>query len=150
MGLFVDTDWKYRGLQVVRIENEHIRLDVFPEVGAKIYNFIHKDSNRNLLWHNSRIPPSRVAYGALFDDHWCGGWDELVPNDMPFPAPSGEMLPDHGELRRRSALGKASHSAAWIIPTQIWEQCRSISFGISVAHLKYRPQHAWTSRHGTA
>ena len=88
MGLFVDTDWQYRGLQVVRIENEHIRVDVFPEVGAKIYNFVHKDSNRNLLWHNPRVPPARVAYGALFDDHWSGGWDELVPNDMPFPVPS--------------------------------------------------------------
>ncbi len=89
MGLFVDTDWQYRGLQVVRIENEHIRVDVFPEVGAKIYNFVHKDSNRNLLWHNPRVPPARVAYGAIFDDHWSGGWDELVPNDMPFPARRG-------------------------------------------------------------
>jgi len=98
MSLFVDTNWQYRGLQVVRIENEEIRVDVFPEVGAKIYNFIHKASNRNLLWHNPRVPPARVAYGALFDDHWSGGWDEIVPNDVPVPAPSGEMLPDHGEV----------------------------------------------------
>ena len=95
---FVDTDWQYRGLQVVRIENENIRVDVFPEVGAKIYNFVHKDSNRNLLWHNPRVPPAVVTYGALFDDHWSGGWDELVPNDVPFKTPSGEMLPDHGEV----------------------------------------------------
>ena len=98
MGLFLDTDWQYRGLPVVRIENEHIRIDVFPEVGAKIYNFVHKRSNRNLLWHNPRVPPGRVVYGTLFDDHWCGGWDELVPNDLPFKTPSGEMLPDHGEV----------------------------------------------------
>jgi hypothetical protein len=98
MGAFVERDWQYRGLRVVRIENEHIRLDVFPEVGAKIYNFVHKASNRNLLWHNPRVPPARAAYGLLFDNHWSGGWDELLPNDVPFKTPSGEMLPDHGEV----------------------------------------------------
>jgi hypothetical protein len=98
MRTFVDTDWQYRGLQVVRIENEYIRVDVFPQVGAKVYNFIHKASNRNLLWHNPRVPPAAVTYGTLFDDHWSGGWDELVPNDVPFKMPSGEMLPDHGEV----------------------------------------------------
>jgi hypothetical protein len=98
MGVFIDTNWQYRGLRVVRIENERIRMDVFPEVGAKIYNFIHKASNRNLLWHNPRVVPARVAYGMLFDDHWSGGWDELLPNDVPFKTPSGEMLPDHGEV----------------------------------------------------
>ena len=98
MGPFIDTDWQYRGLQVVRIENENIRLDVLPEVGAKIYNFVHKASNKNLLWHNPRVPPERAVYGSLFDDHWAGGWDELLPNDVPFKIPSGETLPDHGEV----------------------------------------------------
>jgi hypothetical protein len=94
----VDTGWQYRGLQVVRIENEHIRLDVFPEVGAKIYSFVHKASGKNLLWHNPRVQPGRVLYGTLFDDHWSGGWDELLPNDVPFKTPNGETLPDHGEI----------------------------------------------------
>jgi hypothetical protein len=83
---------------VVRIENEYIAVDVFPEVGAKIYNFVHKASDRNLLWHNPRVPLARVTYGALFDDHWAGGWDELLPNDVPFKLSSGDMLPDHGEV----------------------------------------------------
>ncbi len=95
---FIDSDWQYRGLQVVRLENEYIRMDVFPEVGAKIYNFIHKLSDRNLIWHNPQIPPARVSYGALFDNHWAGGWDELLPNDVPVTTPSGDMLPDHGEV----------------------------------------------------
>jgi hypothetical protein len=98
MGSLVDTNWQYRGLQVVRIENEYIRIDVFPEVGAKMYNFVHKASNKNLLWHNPRVPLGVVTYGNLFDDHWSGGWDELIPNDVPFKTLSGEMLPDHGEV----------------------------------------------------
>ena len=94
----VDTDWEYRGLRVVRLENDLISLDVLPELGSKIYNFIHKPSRRNLLWHNSRIPPARQAFGACFDDNWSGGWDELIPNDVPCPEPDGDMLPDHGEF----------------------------------------------------
>jgi hypothetical protein len=94
----VDTQWHYHGLQVVRLENKLICVDVLPELGAKIYNFIHRPSNRNLLWHNPRVPPARQHFGAVFDDVWSGGWDELIPNDLPAPADNGEMLPDHGEV----------------------------------------------------
>src|SRR5512136_2394391 len=46
----VDVHWQYLGLQVVRLENELISIDVLPELGAKIYNFVHLSSDRNLLW----------------------------------------------------------------------------------------------------
>jgi hypothetical protein len=85
-------------LEVVRLENELICLDVLPEVGAKIYNFIHKPSGRNLLWHNPGISPAKQAFGAVFDDNWSGGWDELIPNDVPCAEPQGDLLPDHGEV----------------------------------------------------
>jgi hypothetical protein len=94
----VDTHWQYRGLQVVRLENELISIDILPELGGKIYNFIHLPSDRNLLWHNPRILPARQQCGARFDDVWSGGWDELIPNDIPTPVIGNEMLPDHGEV----------------------------------------------------
>ncbi len=98
----VDTDWQYCGLRVVRLENDFLRLDVLPELGGKVYNFIHKPSGRNLLWQNPRLAPARQAYGASFDDNWCGGWDELIPNDVTCPEPEGDMLPDHGEFWSQS------------------------------------------------
>jgi hypothetical protein len=94
----LNTDPQYRGLQTVHLENELVSVDVFPELGAKIYNFIHKPSGRNLLWHNPRLAPARVHYGARFDDNWAGGWDELVPNDNPYSFPNGDVIPDHGEV----------------------------------------------------
>ena len=48
-------------------------------------------------------PPARQAFGASFDDNWSGGWDELLPNDLPRPAPDGDMLPDHGEVWSQEA-----------------------------------------------
>jgi len=94
----INLNWRYCDLEVVRLENEFITIDVLPELGAKIYNFIHRKSNRNLLWHNPRIPPARQSMGAKFDDVWSGGWDELIPNDIPTTVFGGEMLPDHGEI----------------------------------------------------
>lgn len=98
MAVSVDTDWSYRGLQVVRLENEIMRLDVLPELGAKVWNMVHKPCDRNILWHNPRVPPARQPFGAHFDDVWSGGWDELVPNDVPSEVLFGDMLPDHGEV----------------------------------------------------
>ena len=94
----IDVNWQYRGLQVIRLENELLSIDVLPELGAKIYNFTHRPSNRNLLWHNPRIAPARQTMGAKFDDVWSGGWDELIPNDIPTLVFGNEMLPDHGEV----------------------------------------------------
>ena len=94
----VDLDWKYRDLQVVRLENELLCVDVLPELGAKVWNLVHKPSGRNLLWHNPHLPPAPQTFGAKFDDAWSGGWDELIPTDVPTPVAYGDMLPDHGEV----------------------------------------------------
>lgn len=98
MGVSVDTHWSYCGLQVVRIENDYLQIDILPELGAKIWNLVHRPSGRNLLWHHPQVPPERQAYGAGFDNTWAGGWDELLPNDVPTEVMFGDVLPDHGEF----------------------------------------------------
>ncbi|HKV58661.1 MAG TPA: hypothetical protein VJO32_10275 [Ktedonobacteraceae bacterium] len=97
MAAFIETQWRYHDLRVVRLENELLRLDILPELGAKIYNLIHKPADRNLLWHNPRIMPHRTPFGANFDNHWAGGWDEPFPNGAECVY-AGETLPYLGEL----------------------------------------------------
>jgi hypothetical protein len=93
----VDDRWTFDGLRVVTLENDVLRADILPELGAKVYRLIHKASDTDLLWHNPRVEPRRVDMGASYDDNFCGGWDELFPND--FAGPVGETTyPDHGEL----------------------------------------------------
>ena len=94
----LDTRWNFCGLQVVRLENGHVRVDILPQLGAKIYSFIHQPSGRELLWQNPHLAPAAVPFGARFDDTWSGGWDELLPNDVPVALPNGDVLPDHGEV----------------------------------------------------
>jgi len=82
--------------RAVVVENEFIRLTVLPELGAKIYDIVHKGTGRNVLWHNPRIRPRKVPFGSRFDDVWSGGWDEIFPNDAESVVGS-EHFPDMGE-----------------------------------------------------
>jgi hypothetical protein len=93
----VETEWMYRNLQAVCLENRVLRVIILPEPGAKIYRLIHKPSDRNILWNNPRLLPRAVPIGASYDDHFFGGWDELFPNDDPVVL-NGERFPDHGDL----------------------------------------------------
>lgn len=93
----IDTNWSYHGFRAVVIENRHLRAVVLPELGAKLWSLVDKAADREVLWHNPRVPPRPAHYGAAYDDWFCGGWDELFPNDAP-AAVAGEVYPDHGEL----------------------------------------------------
>ncbi|HMP39407.1 MAG TPA: DUF5107 domain-containing protein [Roseiflexaceae bacterium] len=93
----IDTNWAYRGFKAIMLENHYLRAVVLPELGAKIWSLIDKQADREVLWHNPRLPPRPVQYGALYDDWFCGGWDELFPNDAPTDV-AGDSYPDHGEL----------------------------------------------------
>ena len=97
MAAHLDDQWSYRGYRAVTLENDHIKADVFPELGAKIYNLVHKRTGANLLWHHPRLELRDVPLGASYDDNFCGGWDELFPNDAAGPV-GGQSYPDHGEL----------------------------------------------------
>jgi hypothetical protein len=95
--LTIDTNWTYHGFRAVVLENRYLRAVILPELGAKVLSLLDKVADRELLWHNPRLPPRPVHYGAAYDDWFCGGWDELFPNDAPTMA-AGEPYPDHGEL----------------------------------------------------
>ena len=95
--LRVNSDWNYRGLRVVTLENRFLRLTILPEAGAKIWQITYKPLDAELLWNNPRIGPARLPANSRYDDVWSGGWDELFPNDE-VAVIEGESYPDHGEL----------------------------------------------------
>lgn len=96
------------------LENERLRIEILPEVGAKIYSVQYKPTKHEILWRNPQIPPRRVQPGASYDDHWSGGWDEIFPNDEP-AYPDSFNFPDHGELWRaawQSEVHEDAHSTS--------------------------------------
>lgn len=97
MKVRVNTDWSYRGLRAVVLENRSLRVIILPEAGAKIWQITYKPFDADLLWNNPRIAPARLPGNSRYDDVWSGGWDELFPNDE-VALIEGESYPDHGEL----------------------------------------------------
>ena len=66
-------------LRVLHLQNSSLEVSVLPEIGAKIYDVIHRPTDHNFLWHNPRIRPQTYAVEANFDNYWCGGWDDAFP-----------------------------------------------------------------------
>ena len=97
MTVRVTDEWTYRSLRAVVVSNDELRVVVLPELGGKIWQLTDVRTSRDLLWHNPRVKPRNVPFGAVYDDVFFGGWDELFPNDMPEEI-NGEAYPDHGEL----------------------------------------------------
>ena len=67
------------GLRALHLQNHALEITVLPEVGAKIFDLIHRPTRQNFLWHNPRIAPQPYPVGANFDNYWCGGWDDAFP-----------------------------------------------------------------------
>jgi hypothetical protein len=93
----VDTRWSFEGFPVLRLENDALTVDVLPDLGGKILQITHRPLGRSFLWHNPRQHLRRLPLGTSYDDHFFGGWDELLPNDIAEQI-GGENLVDHGEL----------------------------------------------------
>jgi len=92
----IDTNWRYHNLRALVLENSLLRLVLLPELGGKLWSLRYKPLDREILWHNPRMVPRPAPYGAAYDDWFCGGWDELFPNDAPTNF-AGDTYPDHGE-----------------------------------------------------
>lgn len=109
--------WHLHGLQALVLENARLRVTVLPELGGKIWSIVSKPHDREMLWHHPRMPPRRAHYGATYDNWFCGGWDEVFPNDFPVEI-DGEPYPDHGEV--------------WSLPAT-WRVVESSDEAVSVA-----------------
>jgi hypothetical protein len=86
----------------VTIENDAIRMEVWPQVGGKISSIIDKADNTELMFTYPTEIPDTPHYDANYADHWHSGWDECFPaiGRGPYPRhPYAQIsVPDHGEL----------------------------------------------------
>jgi hypothetical protein len=93
----VDTTLVHAGVPGLALEGARLRLTLFPDAGGKLLDLVHRETGRDLLWKNPRVPLRRTYAGPAFDDVWCGGWDELFPTDPPCEI-DGNRFHDHGDL----------------------------------------------------
>jgi hypothetical protein len=88
--------------QPVIIENDFVRMEVYPHIGGKVASLIDKADKFDLMFDYPVELPTRPQYDMRFDDSWYAGWDECFPAVAPGKYPlhpyEGINIPDHGEL----------------------------------------------------
>ena len=89
------------GLEILRIQNNLLLVEIIPQVGGKIWTLFDKGRQRQWLWRNPDIPLGIVVSGSPYDDNFLGGWDELFPNDA-IETFEGRTLSDHGDVWSQS------------------------------------------------
>jgi galactose mutarotase-like enzyme len=104
-GCRLNDELTYRGLRVMVIENELIKVSVLLDKGADIYEFIYKPLDIDFLWRSpAGVRPHANNHDSVaspigpFSDFYEGGWQECVPNGGRVCAYKGVSLGLHGEV----------------------------------------------------
>jgi galactose mutarotase-like enzyme len=90
------------GFKALNLENEMMRVEMVPELGAKIVSVFDKRAGFEWLVPPVR-QPQRCVYGTEFTSQDMSGWDEMFPTISACPYPGsgdkhGAAMPDHGEV----------------------------------------------------
>ena len=88
--------------QPVTVENEAVRLQVWPQFGGKVSSLVDKADGYELLFNFPAELPAGPQYDVPYVSGWYGGWDECFPAVAPSVYErhpyQGIPVPDHGEL----------------------------------------------------
>jgi len=89
-----------QGWKTEILENDHLKVSVIPELGAKIAQITDKHANYEWLWEDPTRPLRERQPGDSYDEHDITGFDECFPNIgiSSYPGDPNLILPDHGEL----------------------------------------------------
>lgn len=100
----ITDDWTYKGMRVVWMENEWLKIGILTDRGTDIFEFIYKPLNTNVLLRlPGRLRNPVTDFSQMRDttnqieDHYYGGWQEMLPNSPPFTY-RGASLSQHGEV----------------------------------------------------
>jgi hypothetical protein len=96
-GCRVSSEWSYRGMRSLILENELLKASILVDFGSKIFEFIHKPTDRDFLYHHPRVELRAPVYGVNADNWWPGGIDEAIPTGH-VSKYKGEEYPYIGEV----------------------------------------------------
>lgn len=90
----------YRGFLSVIAESVDARIEIVPELGAKIVSIVYKPTGKEWLLDSGNRLLQQPEYGSTFVDWDMSGWDECFPTieSCMIGIDRKIQLPDHGEL----------------------------------------------------
>jgi hypothetical protein len=89
-------------LHPVTIENDAVRMEVWPSLGGKVSSLVDKADKFELLFNFPDELPTEPQYDIPYTHGWYAGWDECFPAVAAGPYVghpyNAVNVPDHGEL----------------------------------------------------
>jgi hypothetical protein len=86
----------------ITVENDAIRMEVWPQFGGKVSSIVDKADLYDLLFSYPAELPQGPCYDIPYGNGWYAGWDECFPSvgkshyvGHPY---DGITVPDHGEI----------------------------------------------------
>jgi hypothetical protein len=122
-GCRIDERWKFNDLRTIIMENQLLRVVVLTDHGAKIHEIVYKPSDRDFLYHNPRISPTRPVYGLNVDNWWTGGLDECIPCGWDSQY-KGELYPALGDVWSESWSYEVEERGPEEVTLHLWCPCR--------------------------
>src|SRR5690606_20223398 len=99
------TEWIYRGLRTLTLENELLRVTFLVDKGTDIIEFLHKPTDTDFMWRSplgvrnpATFVPTAARPDGAFLDYYEGGWQECLPtggDEVPY---AGTVFGVHGEV----------------------------------------------------
>jgi hypothetical protein len=99
------SEYQYKGMRVVFLENELLRVGVLADKGTDVFEFSYKPKDMDFVWLAAggvRNPTSYLSTSpdplATFMDYYPGGWQEVFPNGGAPSSYLGAQFGQHGEV----------------------------------------------------
>jgi hypothetical protein len=100
----ISDEWTYKGMDVIWLENDLVRIGVLAGRGSDIFEFSYKPANVDFMLRlplGIRNPIADFSQMRdtpnQFEDYYYGGWQEILPNSPTFIY-RGASLGQHGEV----------------------------------------------------
>ncbi len=98
-------EYDYKGMRVVFLENEKLRVGVLAGKGTDVIEFNYKPHDTDFVWLTAggvRSPTSYLSTSpdplATFVDYYPGGWQEVFPSGGAPSSYLGAGFGQHGEV----------------------------------------------------
>ena len=133
----ITDDSLYKGMRVLFIENDLVRVGILLDKGADIFQFLHKPTDTDFLWRSpqglkrpDRFEATRSSSAGVFLDSYHGGWQEILPGGGPVDY-RGAELGLHGEVTHLGWECEILADTPECVSVKLWVECIRTPFQLT-------------------
>jgi galactose mutarotase-like enzyme len=101
---FGSLDWTFKGMRVLILESDLVKISVLLDKGSDIFEVVYKPLDLDVIWHSPngyKGPETHMERISRqedeFPDNYGGGWNDVFPNYGFASSNRGTRFGAHGE-----------------------------------------------------